>query len=38
MVLKVEFRPSANGSSGASSALDPAAQIVASLKAERFFR
>jgi serine/threonine-protein kinase len=38
MVLKVELRSPANGSSGASSALDPAAQIVASLKAEGFFR
>jgi serine/threonine-protein kinase len=37
MVLKVEFRPPVNGSSGASPALDPAARIVASLKAERFF-
>jgi serine/threonine-protein kinase len=38
MVLKVELRPPANGSSGTSPALDPAAQIVASLKAEGFFR
>jgi serine/threonine-protein kinase len=37
MVLKVELRTPANGSSGTSPALDPAAQIVASLKAERFF-
>jgi eukaryotic-like serine/threonine-protein kinase len=37
MVLKVELRPLAKGSSGASPALDPAAQIVASLKAEGFF-
>jgi hypothetical protein len=37
MTLKVEFRPPANGSSRASSALDPAARIIASLKAERFF-
>jgi hypothetical protein len=38
MVLKVELRPPDNGSSGASPALDPAAQVVASLKAEGFFR
>ena len=38
MVLKVELRPPAKGSTGASPALDPAAQIVASLKAEGFFR
>jgi serine/threonine-protein kinase len=38
MVMKVELRPPANGSSGTSPALDPAAQIVASLKAEGFFR
>jgi serine/threonine-protein kinase len=38
MVLKVELRPPVNGSSGASPALDPAAQIVASLKSEGFFR
>jgi hypothetical protein len=38
MVLKVELRTPANGSQGASPALDPAAQIVASLKAEGFFR
>jgi serine/threonine protein kinase len=37
MVLKVEFRPPDKGTPGASPALDPAAQIVASLKAERFF-
>ncbi len=38
MVLKVELRTPANGSSGTSPVLDPAAQIVASLKAEGFFR
>lgn len=37
MILKVELRPPDNGSSGASPALDPTAQVVASLKAERFF-
>jgi serine/threonine-protein kinase len=38
MTLKLELRPPAKGSPGASPALDPAAQIVASLKAEGFFR
>jgi len=38
MTLKVELRPPAKGSSGASPALDPAAQVVASLKTEGFFR
>ena len=38
MVLKVELRPPPKGSPGASPALDSAAQIVASLKAEGFFR
>jgi serine/threonine-protein kinase len=38
MVLKVELRTPANSSSGNSPALDPAAQIVASLKTEGFFR
>ena len=38
MTLKVELRSPANGSSEASPALDPAAQIVASLKADHFFR
>jgi serine/threonine-protein kinase len=37
MTLKVEFRPAAKGSSPGSPALDPGAQIVASLKADRFF-
>jgi serine/threonine-protein kinase len=37
MALKVEFRPAANGSSAGSPALDPAAQIVATLKADHFF-
>jgi len=37
MTLKVELRPPANNSSGASPTLNPTAQIVASLKAERFF-
>jgi serine/threonine-protein kinase len=37
MTLKVEFRPPANGSSTGEQALDPAAQIVASLKADRLF-
>jgi hypothetical protein len=37
MTLKVEFRLPAGGSSGSSPTLDPAAQIVASLKAEHFF-
>jgi serine/threonine-protein kinase len=38
MTLKIEFRPPGDRSSGSSRALDPAAQIVASLKADRFFR
>jgi hypothetical protein len=36
MTLKVDLRLPANGSSGTSPALDPATQIVASLKADRF--
>ena len=38
MTLKAELRLSSNGSSGSSPALDPAAQIVATLKTDRFFR
>jgi eukaryotic-like serine/threonine-protein kinase len=38
MTLKAELRLPAKGTSGNSPALDPAAQIVASLKTERFFR
>ncbi|MGO9777698.1 MAG: serine/threonine-protein kinase [Terracidiphilus sp.] len=38
MTLKVELRSPANGSSEASPSLDPAAQVVASLKADHFFR
>jgi serine/threonine-protein kinase len=37
MTLKVEFRAPANGSAAGSAALDPAAQIVATLKADRLF-
>jgi serine/threonine-protein kinase len=37
MTLKVELRPPAKGASAESQALDPAAQIVASLKADHFF-
>jgi serine/threonine-protein kinase len=36
ITLKVEFRPPAKGSQGTSPALNPAAQIVASLKTDRF--
>jgi serine/threonine-protein kinase len=36
MTLKVELRPPANGSSGTSPTLNPATQVVASLKADRF--
>ena len=36
MALKVEFRTPA-GSSGASPVLDPGAQIIVSLKTDRFF-
>ncbi|MGD0681611.1 MAG: serine/threonine-protein kinase [Terracidiphilus sp.] len=38
MTLKVEFRPSANKSSGVSTAFDTATQIIATLRADRFFR
>ena len=37
MILKVDLRPPANSSPGATPALTPAATIIASLKAERFF-
>ena len=37
MTLKVELRPPAKGASVGEPALDPAAQIVATLKADRFF-
>jgi serine/threonine protein kinase len=37
MTLKVEFRPAAQGASAEPLALDPAAQIVATLKADHFF-
>ncbi|MGA3373253.1 MAG: serine/threonine-protein kinase [Terracidiphilus sp.] len=36
MTLRVELRPPAKGSSGTSQTLNPATQIVASLKADRF--
>jgi serine/threonine-protein kinase len=36
--LKAELRLPAKGSSGSSPTLDPSAQIVATLKADRFFR
>jgi hypothetical protein len=36
MTLKVALRPPAKGSSGTSPAFNPATQIVASLKADRF--
>jgi serine/threonine protein kinase len=38
MTLKVEFRAPANKPSGASTALDSATQIIATLRADRFFR
>jgi serine/threonine-protein kinase len=38
MTLKAELRLPAKGSSGNSPALDPAAQIVATLRGDRFFR
>jgi serine/threonine-protein kinase len=38
MTLKVELRLPSKGSSGSSPALDPAAQIVATLRGDRFFR
>jgi serine/threonine-protein kinase len=37
MTLKVELRPPAKGTSAEPPTLDPTAQIVASLKADRFF-
>ena len=37
MTLKVEYRSAAKGSSAGSPALDPAAQIVATLRADHFF-
>ncbi|MGA3079847.1 MAG: serine/threonine-protein kinase [Terracidiphilus sp.] len=37
MTLKVELRPPAKGGVGTSLALDPAAEIVATLKADHFF-
>jgi hypothetical protein len=38
MTLKAELRLPAKGSSASSPALDPAAQIVATLRGDRFFR
>ncbi|MGA3160426.1 MAG: protein kinase [Terracidiphilus sp.] len=38
MTLKAELRPPAKGSSASSPALNPAAQIVATLRGDRFFR
>jgi serine/threonine-protein kinase len=38
MTLKAELRLPAKGTSGSSPALDPAAQIVATLRGDRFFR
>ena len=38
MTLKAELRPPAKGTSASSPALDPAAQIVATLRGDRFFR
>jgi serine/threonine-protein kinase len=38
MTLKAELRLPAKGSSASSSAMDPAAQIVATLRGDRFFR
>ncbi|MFZ1086321.1 MAG: serine/threonine-protein kinase [Terracidiphilus sp.] len=37
MTLKIELRPTAKVSSASSPVLDPAAQIIATLKADRFF-
>jgi serine/threonine-protein kinase len=37
MTLKVELRPPAKGASGTSLALDPAVEVIATLKADHFF-
>jgi hypothetical protein len=38
LTLKAELRPPSEGSSGNSTSLDPAAQIVATLRTNNFFR